>query len=124
MELKDIADTVIGKEAFNAVVSINDEIDFYFWNDKSISEKDQKRLEEDYYNYKLEFMSDGNAFAIEFLGAQLWNSENDEREYDDREDDYAESISVYVYRKMVEAIRDLELVTKYLLEKGEQTNDR
>jgi hypothetical protein len=116
MELiKHVADTVIGKEAFDAVVSINDKIDDDFWNDKSISEKDQKRLEDVYYTYKLELLSDGDAFAIEFLGVQFWNSENDEREYDDEKDDYAESIRAYICKKMVEAIGDLELIKTYLL---------
>lgn len=116
---KYIADTVIGKEAFDTVVLINDKIDNDFWNEKSISEKEQKRLEDIYYLYKLEFMSDGDSFCIEFLGIQLWNSENDEREYDDEKDDYAESIKTHIYRKMAETIGDLKLITNYLPKKGE-----
>ena len=117
--IKEVIDTVIGNEAFDAVVSLNDEIDDCFWNDKSLSEEHQNKLQETIYNYKLEFYSDGNDFCIEFLGVQIWNSEDDEREYDDDKDDYVESIKAYVYRTMVETIIDLDLVKNYLLKKGE-----
>jgi hypothetical protein len=117
--IKEVIDTVIGNEGFNAVLSLNDEIDDHFWNDKFISDKHRKRLEDVFHNYKLEFYSDGNSYCIEFLGIQIWNSDDDEREYDDDKDDYAESISAYVYRTMVETITDLDLVKDYLLKKGE-----
>ena len=52
-------------------------------------------MEENSYLYKLEFMSNGSEFCIEFMGLQIWDSENDEREYDDDMDCYAESIKSY-----------------------------
>lgn len=36
-------------------------------------------------------------FYIYFLNEQIWNSEDDERKYDDIKDDFSESIREYVF---------------------------
>ena len=103
------------KEAFIAVMEINDKIDDNFWNDKTLSEDTQKRMEENSYLYKLEFMSNGSEFCIEFMGLTIWESENDEREYDDDNDCYAESIKSYDHEELKQILKlDLELIKKYL----------
>jgi hypothetical protein len=106
------------QEAFYAVEMINELIDNSFYNDKEITY--DWHFESICY-YKLEFFSNGNDHCIEFLGHQLWNSEDDEREYDDDKDDYAESIVEFIFKEMTTVLNNLTLVKKYV---KELTNDK
>lgn len=105
---------ITGMEAFDTVSTINDSINDSFWNDKSIPEDIQKRIEENIYLYELEFISNGDDFCIEFLGMQLWNSEDDQREYDDDNDCYAELLESYIRKEMINVLSDLNLIKNYL----------
>jgi hypothetical protein len=106
----------ITKEAYVATETINDLINFNLWGDDFLSEKQTKRMEDYSHNYLLEFTSIGDACCIEFLGVQLWNSEDDEREYDDDNDRHAESIDSFIQTKMLRVIHDLALIEKCILE--------
>ena len=106
----------ITKEAWVAVETINNLINFNLWEDDFLSEKQTKRMEDVSHLYLLEFLSNGDACCIEFLGIQLWNSEDDEREYDDDNDRHAESIEKFVFDEILRIIHDLALIKKCLLE--------
>lgn len=103
------------KEAFDAVWVINDKIINRYWNDAEVSNEVLKRMEETFYFYLLEFMSNGENCTIEYMGIQIWNSEDDQREYDDEKDDYVESIQSYVKKEMKNILSDAQLINKYLL---------
>lgn len=103
------------KEAFDAVWVINDKIINRYWNDAEVSNEVSKRMEETFYFYLLEFMSNGENCTIEYMGIQIWNSEDDQREYDDEKDDYVESIQSYVKKEMKNILSDAQLINKYLL---------
>jgi hypothetical protein len=103
-------------EAYLAVETINETINYNLWSDDFISKEQLKRMEWVSHHYLLEFLSTGDLSCIEFLGQQIWSSENDEREYNDDKDDYAESIEKFVYSKMLRIIHDLQLIEKCLIE--------
>lgn len=106
---------IIGMEAYDVVSTINEEIGERIWSDKNISEDIKKRMEQNSYHYSLEFMSNGYGFCIEFLGLQIWNSEDDQREYDDEKDNYVESLESYIHKEMINVLSDLELIKSYLI---------
>ena len=106
----------ITTEAYVATEVINDLINHKLWTDGFISEKQLKRMEEVSHNYQLGFASNGDACVIDFLGQQIWNSEDDEREYDDDKDDYKESIEKFVYDRILRIIYDLQLIEKCLID--------
>ena len=103
-----------GIMAVDAITTINELIYDRFFNDPSVTDEITKRMEEKIYLYSLEFMSNGDNHCIEFLGMQLWNSEDDEREYDDDKDCYVESIETYIKKEMVKVLSDLNLIKNYL----------
>lgn len=107
---------LIENEAYVAVETINDLINFNLWEDNFLSKSQTKRMEDCSHLYLLEFLSSGDACCIEFLGIQLWNSEDDEREYDDDKDCHAETIEKYVYAEMLRIIYDLQIIEKCILE--------
>jgi hypothetical protein len=107
---------LIENEAYVAVETINGLINFKLWEDDFLSERQTKRMEDVSHLYLLEFLSSGDACCIEFLGIQLWNSEDDERKYDDDNDCFAESVEKFVYTEMLRIIYDLQLIEKCILE--------
>lgn len=107
---------LIENEAYVAVETINGLINFKLWEDNFLSKSQTKRMEEVSHLYLLEFLSSGDACCIEFLGIQLWNSEDDEREYDDDKDCYAQSIDSFVQTEMLRIIYDLQIIEKCILE--------
>ncbi len=106
----------IAKEAYTSVEIINDLINHKLWTNGFISEKQLKRMEDVSHNYLLEFFSNGDNCVIDFLGEQIWNSEDDEREYDDDKDCHAESIEKFVYDRMLRVIYDLQIIEKCLID--------
>jgi hypothetical protein len=116
-EIKGITDE-LGIEAFNTVVFINDNINEQ-WADNPIMSTlmvgDETRLEENLHFYQLEFMSNGEDYVIEFLGIQIWNSEDDLREYDDKNDCYIESLESYIRNQMFGILRNLEVIKQFLI---------
>jgi hypothetical protein len=106
----------ITNEAYTAVEIINDLINFNLWEDHFLSDTQVKRMEDESHNYLLEFLSNGDACCIEFLGIQIWNSEDDEREYDDDKDCHKETIDSFIQTKILRIIHDLALIEKCLIE--------
>ena len=105
----------IFEEAYKAVEIINELIQTNIWEDDFIPEKFVKRLEDVSHNYMLGFASNGDACVIDFLGQQIWSSEDDEREYDDDKDCHAESIDKFVFNEMNKILSiDLRLVERAL----------
>jgi hypothetical protein len=116
-EIKGITDE-LGIEAFNTVVFINNDINEQ-WADNPIMSTlmvgDEARLEENLPFYQLEFMSNGADYVIEFLGIQIWNSEDDLREYDDKNDCYIEPLESYIRNQMFGVLRNLEVIKQFLI---------
>lgn len=105
----------IVEEAHKAVETINDVISCNLYEDNFIPEKFVERLRDVSHHYMLEFMSNGDACLIEFMGIQVWNSEDDEREYDDDKDDFAESIDKFVFNEMNKILSiDLRIIERAL----------
>lgn len=104
----------IAIEAFNVVAAINELICERFYSDPSLTDEITKRMEEQLYLYSLELMSNGDGHCIEFLGTQIWNSEDDQREYDDDKDCYMESLETFVRKEIVKVLFDLNLIKNYL----------
>ena len=103
------------QEAFKAVETINELINYNLFEDEFTSEKYVKRLEDVSHNYMLEFSSNGDGCIIEFLGQQIWNSEDDERKYDDDKDCYAQTIDSYLFKQMNMILSiDLRLIERAL----------
>ena len=105
----------ISEEAYKAVQTINELICHNLYEDDFVPEPFVKRLQDVSHHYMLEFMSDGDACIIEFMGQQVWNSEDDEREYDDDKDCYAETIDKFVFDEMNKILSiDLRLIERAL----------
>jgi hypothetical protein len=102
-------------EALKAIENINELINFNLFEEEFTSKKNTKRLEDVSHNYMLEFCSIGDACAINFMGQQIWNSEDDEREYNDDKDCHAETIERYIFNQMNKILSiDLRLIEKAL----------
>lgn len=57
----------------------------------------------------------GSMHVVEFMGQNIWDSENDERPYTDEEGDVREPLETYIIRQAV----DMSLkLTDFLLPKG------
>lgn len=105
----------ITEEALKAVETINELINFNLFDKILLPEKSIKRLEDVSHNYMLGFASNGDACVIDFLGQQIWSSEDDDREYDDDNDCYAESIDKYIFNEMNKILSmDLRLIERAL----------
>ena len=105
----------IMEEALKAVKIINELINFNLYEDQFSTEKFQKRMEENSHNYLLEFLSIGDACCIEFLGQQIWNSEDDDRKWDDEKDCPIETIDSYLFKQMNMILSiDLRLIDRAL----------
>ena len=101
--------------ALKAVETINEVINCNLYDDHFIPDKFVKRMEDVSHNYMLNFASNGDACVIDFLGQQIWNSEDDEREWDDENDCRAESLDSYLFKQMNMIMTiDLRLIEKAL----------
>jgi len=58
--------------------------------------------------YHITFTSDGATYIVNFLGEPLWNSEEDEREIDEKSEEY-EPLKDFIRRKYNELIDELQL---------------
>ena len=102
-------------ETFSVMESINDEIDNNFWNDKAISEEIQKEMEDNYYLYKLEFVSDGTDCILNFLDTQIWCSEDDDRPYNEELDQVDVTLENWIKQKMIRILTiHLRLIERYI----------
>ena len=61
------------------------------------------------YTY-LEVSSNSYCIVIEFLGEQIWSSEDDEREFVDEENDVYESLYGFLVRKIKQKIELLSRI--------------
>jgi hypothetical protein len=105
----------ISNIAFRTVENINEIILCNLFEDDFTSEKYQKRMEDVSHNYLLGFASNGDHCVIDFLGQQIWNSEDDDREWDDDKDCPAETLDAYIFRQMNTILSlDLRLIEKAL----------
>ena len=86
-------------EALQIVSDINEKI-----NDAAYHANVAKdhEAEDALYQLKASFTSDGDYCSITFLGIDVWNSANDEREYVnvDTLDEDLEPLSLFVYRRI------------------------
>ena len=65
---------------------IQDAVDAF--NEKAYELVEKEDELSDWYNlFSLTYESDGNVFLIHYLGEMIWNSDNDERPYKDKNED-------------------------------------
>lgn len=102
-------------DPLKVVETINEVILCNLFEGVTTVEKHIKRMEDVSHNYLLEFSSIGSASCIDFLGQEIWNSEDDDREWDDDKDCPAESLDAYIFRQMNTILNlDLRLIEKAL----------
>jgi hypothetical protein len=58
------------------------------------------------FDYPFSYNTNGLASAIEFMGINIWCSENDEREYDEEKDDY-EPMMAFIRRQVKTFVMEL-----------------
>ena len=85
-------DNELFQKTLKIVQDINNNLLFYFIENAPISNKDSKDLnyflEEVHPFLTLNLYTNGEGFGIEFANIPIWDSENDDREYDNEIDDY------------------------------------
>ena len=65
--------------------------------------------------YPFELRSVGSMHTIEFMGQNIWDSENDERLYTDEENDIKEHIETYIIRQATDLCN---IMTEFFFPKG------
>jgi len=85
-------------ELVGIIDKISDEI-FYTFYEK----------EEETESYEIIMSTNGDFFSVDFLGIQIWNSEDDCRELD--ESDEYEPLEPYLRKKINEHIRKLKMIS-------------
>jgi hypothetical protein len=82
-------------EAFQAVFNINENIS-------------ESTIDQGESVYPLILSTDGLTLQVEFLGMSIWNSEEDEREFNEEKNEY-ESLELFMISK---TLHQLELIKK------------
>jgi hypothetical protein len=82
------------KEIIEAIADLNCEI--------------YDQIENDYIY--LEYSTNSFSDIIDFLGIQIWNSENDERRYIDEENDVKEDLEIYLRKEINKIIDELQKI--------------
>jgi len=66
--------------------------------------------------YEFTYLNNGYIEAVEFNETLLWNSDTDEREWDDEKDEYKLTVQEYVIKKFYEYRDNLNKITLTLEE--------